>query len=381
MIWNFPSIVRKAMLILLPIAATGCGWFGGNQSDERDPNDYLQAQPEADLEVPVDLPSKPSLDPFPVPQIAPQINPSFYPQKPPLPDAMYANDNRNEVRIQRLGARAWLAIPEPPTTAWPKIKQFFADNGVAFDFEDPEEGRLNTAWLSLDAQAYRDVVRAAVLDAKQSAGLGQGKDRLLIRVEQGLQPTATEVHLRHDNDQQGSQIAGNVAALNAIVSDLNDAESKLLSEIGAYIAARVAESTVSRVAQEIGSGAKTGLVRNAAGQPMLRLFLDRGRAWATLGQSLRNAEVVEVDVVEQSSETFSIQVVLPQSLFGGDKSSGVLCRLTFSCSGSRDVNVTLRMIANPASNVFDVLVFDGEQPLADNDLAQQILVLVREYAA
>ena len=77
MIWNFPSIVRKAMLILLPIAATGCGWFGGNQSDERDPNDYLQAQPEADLEVPVDLPSKPSLDPFPVPQIAPQINPSF----------------------------------------------------------------------------------------------------------------------------------------------------------------------------------------------------------------------------------------------------------------------------------------------------------------
>jgi hypothetical protein len=39
------------------------------------------------------------------------------------------------------------------------------------------------------------------------------------------------------------------------------------------------------------------------------------------------------------------------------------------------------MIANPASNVFDVLVFDGEQPLADNDLAQQILVLVREYAA
>ena len=252
---------------------------------------------------------------------------------------------------------------------------------MAFDFEDPEEGRLNTAWLALDAEAYRDVVRAAVLGAKQTAGLGQGMDRLLIRVEQGLQPTATEVHLRHDNDQQGSAIAANVTSLNTVVSDLNDAESKLLSEIGAYIAARVAESTVSRVAQEIGSGAKTGLVRNAAGQPMLRLFLDRGRAWATLGQSLRNAEVVEVEVIEQSSETFSIQVVLPQSLFGGGKSTGVLCRLTFSCGGSRDVNVTLRMMANPASNVFDVVVFDGEQPLADNDLAQQILVLVREYAA
>ena len=382
MIWNRFSIVRAAIIIfLLPALAVGCGWFGKNQPEEKDPNDYLQAKPVADLRVPADLPSKPGLDPFPVPEIPPQTNPSFYPQRPPLPDAMYANDNRNEVRIQRLGGRAWLAIPEPPTTAWPKIKQFFADNGVAFAFEDPEEGRLNTVWLALDSEGYRDVVRATMLGVKQAEGLVNGKDRLLIRVEQGLQPAATEVHLRHDNDQQGSQITGAVTGLRAITSDSNDAENKLLAEIGAYIAARVAESTVSRVAQEIGSGAKTELIRNADGQPVLRLFLDRGRAWATLGQSLRNAEVVEVAVLEQSSETASIQVLLPQSLFGGDRSVGVLCRLTFSCSGDDDVNVTLRMTPSPQSEVFDVLVFDGEEPLADNDLAQQILVLIREYAA
>ena len=382
MIWNLFSIVRAAIIIfLLPALAVGCGWFGKNQPEEKDPNDYLQAKPVADLRVPADLPSKPGLDPFPVPEIPPQTNPSFYPQRPPLPDAMYANDNRNEVRIQRLGGRAWLAIPEPPTTAWPKIKQFFADNGVAFAFEDPEEGRLNTVWLALDSEGYRDVVRATMLGVKQAEGLVNGNDRLLIRVEQGLQPTATEVHLRHDNDRQGSQITGAVTGLRAITSDSNDAENKLLSEIGAYIAARVAESTVSRVAQEIGSGAKTELIRNADGQPVLRLFLDRGRAWATLGQSLRNAEVVEVAVLEQSSETASIQVLLPQSLFGGDRSVGVLCRLTFSCSGADDVSVTLRMTPSPQSEVFDVLVFDGEGPLADNDLAQQILVLIREYAA
>ena len=268
MIWNRFSIVRAAIIIfLLPALAVGCGWFGKNQPEEKDPNDYLQAKPVADLRVPADLPSKPGLDPFPVPEIPPQTNPSFYPQRPPLPDAMYANDNRNEVRIQRLGGRAWLAITEPPTTAWPKIKQFFADNGVAFASEDPEEGRLNTVWLALDSEGYRDVVRATMLGVKQAEGLVNGKDRLLIRVEQGLQPTATEVHLRHDNDQQGIQVTGDVTSLSSITSDSNDAENKLLSEIGAYIAARVAESTVSRVAQEIGSGAKTELIRNADGQP------------------------------------------------------------------------------------------------------------------
>ena len=373
---------RLAVLTLLSFCVFGCGWFGGNKPVEKDPNDYLQAEPEPDLQVPADLVSKPDLDPFPVPQIPQQPNPSFYPKKPPLPDALYANDTRNEVRLQRLGDRAWLAVPEPPTTAWPKLKQFFADNGVGFDYEDTSQGRLNTVWLTLDADRYRDIVRASLVEAKQEDALSAGKDRLLIRVEQGLQPTATEVHVRHENDLQGAPAADDTAVLNDLSSDSSAAESKLLSEIGAYIAARVAESTVSRVALEIGSGAKTELVRNEAGQPVLRLFLDRGRAWATLGQSLRNAEVVEVSVIEQNSDDASLAVAIPHDLFAGKSGRGFLCRLTFSCGrGASAVNVTLKMTEGSEPEVFDVLVFDGDGPLADNDLAQQILVLIREYAA
>ena len=58
-----------------------------------------------------------------VPEVQ-QRNASFYPDRPPLPDAKYVTDNRNEVRMQRLGDRNWLVIPEAPTTAWPKMKQF-----------------------------------------------------------------------------------------------------------------------------------------------------------------------------------------------------------------------------------------------------------------
>ena len=39
------------------------------------------------------------------------------------------------------------------------------------------------------------------------------------------------------------------------------------------------------------------------------------------------------------------------------------------------------MTEGASPDVFDVLVFDGNGPLADNELAQQILVLIREYAA
>ena len=87
-------------------------------------------------------------------------------------------------------------------------------------------------------------------------------------------------------------------------------------------------------------------------------------------------------MVEQDSDNATVAVAIPRELFGNDAGGGLLCRLTFSCGASSNaVNVTLKMYESAEPEVFDVLVLDGDQPLADNDLAQQILVLIREYAA
>ena len=92
--------------------------------------------------------------------------------------------------------------------------------------------------------------------------------------------------------------------------------------------------------------------------------------------------MVEVSVIQQDSDDASLQIAIPQDLFAGKSGGGLLCRLTFSCGSlNRAVNVTLKMTEGASPDVFDVLVFDGNGPLADNELAQQILVLIREYAA
>ena len=92
------------------------------------------------------------------------------------------------------------------------------------------------------------------------------------------------------------------------------AETDLLSEIGAYIAAKVAEQTVSKVALQIGSTQKAELARDSAGIPELRLFLDFERAWATLGQALDNAEV-EIINLDRDEATFDVK--LTEAAFGG----------------------------------------------------------------
>jgi len=371
---------RYIVLGLALLAAVGCGWIrrGDDGMFLNPKDDYLDSVQHNKLVVPEDMRSLENTDPFPIPPTPTPTNPSFYPDRPPLPDAIYANDNRSEVRIQRLGERSWLVVPEAPTTAWPKLKQFMGENGVALTYDAPSVGRLNTGWLLIEDTTYRDVIRLLLKDAKQANPLLTGQDRFLIKVEQGLRPLTTEIHVRHENDSVSLPVRDEVIVIDGLRSHVAQAENDLLNEIGAYIAAKVSESTVSQVALQIGSTKKTELGRDDSGFPVLHLYLDYERAWATLGQALNNAEV---DVVDLDREAGKFSVNIPPSAFGDDSGGkGFFCRLTFSCND--DSTLDAQIILRGASEDYRVSVLDAEGggPLKA-ELAQQILVLIREFAA
>lgn len=124
---------------------SGCRWMNDDKGIfvNRD-DDYITLEERGALMVPSDLYAGKVTDPYPIPRTPDLLNPEFYPNQPPRPDAIFANNNRDEVRIQRLGERAWLVVPEPPTTVWPKVKQFLAENGVRVASEASQYGRMDT---------------------------------------------------------------------------------------------------------------------------------------------------------------------------------------------------------------------------------------------
>ncbi|MEM7078123.1 MAG: outer membrane protein assembly factor BamC [Pseudomonadota bacterium] len=380
--------VRNFVMVLfgggLLIGVSGCGLFGLTKGIIKNPkDDYLEARQENPLVVPPGLRDLADTDPFPIPATPTSPNPSFYPNRPPLPDAIYASDNREEVRIQRLGERRWLVLPEPPTTAWPKIKQFLAENGVPIALDAPQDGRLNTGWMQLDAPAYRDVIRSVLKEAKDEEGMMLGQDRFLMRVEQGLRPATTEVHVRHENDSVALPSSDAVVKLNDLRSHIAGAEADMLNEIGAYIAAKVSEQTVSKVALQIGSARKSEIARDEQGYPILRLFLDYERAWATLGQALDNANV-EIVNLDRATGTFDVK--LTDAVFAGedaeDQGGGFFCRLTFSCGGSSGAYDLRLQVDIADADGYEVSVLEeGGGARAGAELAQQVLVLLREYAS
>lgn len=365
--------------IFIGVLVTGCSWFGREEGVIINPDDdYLEAVQAPSLSIPADIARIQNSDFIPIPKIPEQVNPRFYPDSPPLPDAIYSNEKRDDVRMQKLGSRNWLIVPEPVTTSWPKLKQFFADNGVGLILDEPSMGRLDTEWLEISQEdAYRDVIREILKENQAEGILGEGRNQISVKLEQGLRVDSTEIHIRHENDLMSSSENQGAEAFWQVKSDSVDAERDVLNEIGAYIAAKVSEVTVSKVALEIGSVQKSELLRDSNGYPILRLKLDFQRAWATIGQALGNAEA---DIVELNREEREFIANLPLESLGVEKTGQVLCRLTFSCSDrDRELPVLIQIRAN-GPGVFDVVVYTQEREQLDAELAQQISVMLRDFS-
>lgn len=363
----------------------GCGWFSDdkgffvNRSD-----DYINARQGSELVIPEDL-DQAVEDPFPIPLIPEQHNARFYPGRPPLPGTIYAADNRDEIRIQRLGERIWLVVPEPPTTVWPKIKQFLADNGVGVESETPGNGRITTEWLTIADEPYRDVVRVLLREARQSPQPQpfpedfSGQERLLLRVEQGLRELTSEVHVRHQNDQALDGNSDAITDLEPILSYLPPVERQFLNELGAYIAARVAEQTVSMVALEIAGQEKAVIGRNDAGDPVLRFHLDSQRTWATLDQALAAATV---ETIELDREAGTCLIHIPETAFAGPgaKKRGFLGRLFSFGGGGGDFPQILLRVHREEDRLYAISAHGADDEPVSDEFRQQVLVLIREYA-
>ena len=194
------------------------------------------------------MPAIQNQDFIPIPSVPSQVNPRFYPDSPLLPNAIYSNEKRDDVRMQKLGSRNWLVVPEPVTTAWPKLKQFFADNGVSLVLDEPSQGRLDTEWLTINSEeTYRDVVREVL----KGNVIDSERNRFLVKLEQGLRVGTSEIHMRHESEILEDIPTDLSEIFWKIKSDSLEAERSLLNE-KAYIAAKVSEMSF-QMALEIGT--------------------------------------------------------------------------------------------------------------------------------
>ena len=111
------------------------------------------------------------------------------------------------MRIERDGSQRWLLVPQSPEVLWPKLKQFWQENGFLINMESETVGTMETDWAENRAKIPDDFIRRAigsVFDSLYSTG---ERDKFRTRVERRADGS-TEIYISQRGVQEvlvGSQ--------------------------------------------------------------------------------------------------------------------------------------------------------------------------------
>ncbi len=268
---------RLTVLLSGVLTLSSCGIFFGDEGVFRDrKNDYLAEKLLQPLAVPEDVNFKSEDELFVIPTVTNQSLPSDDFEVPPPAPLLNARSD-DQVRIQKLGDDRWILVDLPPSHLWQRIKNFLAENKIPLLLEDANQGLLETGWLKRLGD-----------DAPKI------KERYRFRVEQGVQRSSSEVHILQYQQPFAAASTEQIDWPKNSVSA--EREDQMVQALSQHLVNNSEFASVSLLAQGIGSASKVNLVRNADGEPVVKLNLPFERAWASLASALKKADFEVVDL-------------------------------------------------------------------------------------
>ena len=189
------TVVTSALVVSL----TGCGMIGS--VIEQDRVDYRGAKKASKLDVPPDLTQLEKDNRYAVPEAKGVASVSTYrlpgvQAAPAVAGQQIGPINADGMHIQRAGNQRWLVVNMPPEVLWPKLRQFWSDNGFTLATESATTGVMETEWAENRAKIPQDLIRRSIGKVFDSLyGTGE-RDKFRTRLERTPEGF-TEVYISH----------------------------------------------------------------------------------------------------------------------------------------------------------------------------------------
>lgn len=100
------------------------------------------------------------------------------------------------LRVERDGKQRWLVSREAPEVLWPKIREFWQQNGFALALENAEAGVMETDWAENRAKIPQDFIRSSIGKVFDSLYSTSERDKFRTRLERTADG-GTEVYISH----------------------------------------------------------------------------------------------------------------------------------------------------------------------------------------
>lgn len=101
-----------------------------------------------------------------------------------------------DIHIERDGSQRWLVVGQTPEALWPRIKDFWQENGFLIDIDSPQTGVMETDWAENRAKIPQDFLRKTIgqiFDSLYSTG---ERDKFRTRLERRADGV-TEIYISH----------------------------------------------------------------------------------------------------------------------------------------------------------------------------------------
>ena len=115
---------------------------------------------------------------------------------------------RTDMRVERDGDLRWLVVNLPPDQVFPKVSDFWTENGFVLDVVDPKAGLLVTNWAENRAKIPESWIRQALGSVLEGLWDSGTRDKFRTRVERSTTPGRTEIYISHQHMEEKGTMTG-----------------------------------------------------------------------------------------------------------------------------------------------------------------------------
>ncbi len=383
---RFPASFRVLTVLAMTLLLMACSSIPGVDAvlPDRKVEYKKSRQAERDLEIPPDLTKTAINDELVIPGAVPGREPTLAGMQRreqtqgPVAGRAKVLPRFEGIRLERDGDKRWLVIEGDPEDVWYRVLEFWQENGVLLEEQDPTVGVMVTDWLEERPDVDLGVVNTLLRKAIEGLYSAATRDQFRVRIEPGTTPGTTELYLTHRGLQETviQDGAGQVerTVWNPRPTDPG-LEAEMLRRLMAYLG--TPQEAGGKVAGADGKGVRPPRSRlNKSGDGIsLRIDDDMDQAWRLVGLGLDRVGFV----VEDRDREAGVYYVRYYDPVANQKEEGILDKLAFWSSDEpveQETQYQVRL--QPDGERTRVTVLDDEGQRLNTETAQRILTLLHE---
>ena len=189
----------------------------------------------------------------------------------------------------RDGDIRWLVVDQPAENVYPKIIEFWGEQGFTINSQDPRVGLVQTDWAENRAKIPEDWIHSALGSILESVYDSGERERFRTRLERVN--GATEIYISHDHMVEtpvGGDATGASSFKWAVGEEDPGLNAAMLSRLMVYLGTDVNEAR-AKVAQAEQDADRAQLVQAGTDGSSLTLSEPFDRAWRRVGVAIDSA--------------------------------------------------------------------------------------------